>query len=311
MNSITKTGSANMKTSTSLSVQLCAGLLATWFAAAGAIAGTVPIGTFAGSKGGFYDVTESGSTAPDFTPPDPTFSDSTSLQLKFTPAAFARVETGSTSPISMDFHTSSILVPIRGAELINDPNFRGYSLASANLHLAGSYSLAAPFNVSAAQFMLAASFTAQVTHVDWRAWNTGNSLQANVEFTPSSKLITGPVQEFDNGTWTANATIDWSALRTAAGLSAGQHITGVAINMSTDLGAASMYGYSRVDVKNYNIDASIAPVAVPEPPTIILAGLGAAAAVGHGYRRRKLRQRDAEGSDDEWNAEEGAIALTA
>ena len=40
-------------------------------------------------------------------------------------------------------------------------------------------------------------------------------------------------------------------------------------------------------------------------------GLGAAAAVGHGYRRRKLRQQDAEGSDAEWNAEEGAIALTA
>jgi hypothetical protein len=56
---------------------------------------------------------------------------------------------------------------------------------------------------------------------------------------------------------------------------------------------------------------SIELVAVPEPPTIILAGLGAAAVVGHGLRRRKLRQRDADGSDAEWTAEEGAIALTA
>jgi hypothetical protein len=56
---------------------------------------------------------------------------------------------------------------------------------------------------------------------------------------------------------------------------------------------------------------SVELVAVPEPPTIILAGLGAAAVVGYRFRRRKLRQRDAEGSDAEWNVEEGAIALTA
>ena len=52
-------------------------------------------------------------------------------------------------------------------------------------------------------------------------------------------------------------------------------------------------------------------VAVPEPPTIILAGLGAAAVVGHGYRRRRLRQRGVDGSEGEWTAQEGAIALTA
>ncbi|NDC53653.1 MAG: PEP-CTERM sorting domain-containing protein [Planctomycetia bacterium] len=34
---------------------------------------------------------------------------------------------------------------------------------------------------------------------------------------------------------------------------------------------------------------SIELVAVPEPPTVILAGLGVAAAVGHGYRRRLRR----------------------
>jgi len=68
---------------------------------------------------------------------------------------------------------------------------------------------------------------------------------------------------------------------------------------------------ARTTVTNFNVNAPVELVAVPEPPTIILAGLGAAAAVGHGYRRRKLRQRGAEGSDGEWTSDEGAIALTA
>ena len=91
------------------------------------------------------------------------------------------------------------------------------------------------------------------------------------------------------------------------------NITQVAFQYTAVIGAASVYGTAQTAVTNFNVinDTSVVPVPVPEPPTIILAGLGAAAAVGHGYRRRKLRQRDGEGSDGEWNGEEGAIALTA
>lgn len=49
--------------------------------------------------------------------------------------------------------------------------------------------------------------------------------------------------------------------------------------------------------------------AVPEPPTIILAGLGAVAFVANGYRRKK--QRRAAGESLEQMADAGAIALTA
>jgi hypothetical protein len=50
-------------------------------------------------------------------------------------------------------------------------------------------------------------------------------------------------------------------------------------------------------------------VAVPEPPTVILAGLGVAAVIANGYRRRLRRK----GVDSEFAAEsmEGAVALTA
>jgi hypothetical protein len=53
---------------------------------------------------------------------------------------------------------------------------------------------------------------------------------------------------------------------------------------------------------------------VPEPPTIILAGLGAVAVVANGYRRRKQRSQDSDEGDNQGQDAgdlNGAIALTA
>jgi hypothetical protein len=87
------------------------------------------------------------------------------------------------------------------------------------------------------------------------------------------------------------------------------YVTEISLSLTTSLGAESIYAAATSRLNTVDIGVTAQPV--PEPPTIILAGLGAAAAVGHGYRRRKQRQRGAEGSDAEWNGEEGAIALTA
>jgi hypothetical protein len=87
------------------------------------------------------------------------------------------------------------------------------------------------------------------------------------------------------------------------------YVTEISLSLTTSLGAESIFAAATSRLNTVDIGVTAQPV--PEPPTIILAGLGAAAAVGHGYRRRKLRQRDGEGSDGEWNGEEGAIALTA
>ncbi len=55
--------------------------------------------------------------------------------------------------------------------------------------------------------------------------------------------------------------------------------------------------------------AAMELVAVPEPPTVILAGLGVAAVVANGYRRRLRRKgADSESADESM---EGAVALTA
>ena len=257
--------------------------------ATAALGGTVSIGTFEGLKGGFYNVSESGSTAPNFTPPSPEFSDNSALQLKFTPSNYMTVETGTTDPISLKYKTAQILVPIKAKQLVDDPFSLGYQLTAASLHIAGSYSLQVPFNSSQAQFAVAAQYTAQVTEVDWKSWTTGSPIQATMSITPSGKLDLGPSVNFDDGSWFGDVALDWDLLRSEAGLTPGQYVTGVTVNLSTDIGAASLNAYAKSTLLNYNINAPIAPVAVPEPPTVILAGLGVAAAVGHGYRRRLRR----------------------
>jgi hypothetical protein len=126
-----------------------------------------------------------------------------------------------------------------------------------------------------------------------------------VDFSP--QMISGSTNQ--TGTWQGRVTMSWDDIKTVllpAELQS-QQITKLNVSVLTDIFSESQYAQATTRVN----ELTIAAQPVPEPPTIILAGLGAAAAVGHGYRRRKLRQRDAEGSDAEWNAEEGAIALTA
>lgn len=126
-----------------------------------------------------------------------------------------------------------------------------------------------------------------------------------VDFSP--QIISGSTNQ--SGTWQGRVTMSWDDIKTVllpAALQT-QQITKLNVSVRTDIFSESQYAQATTRVN----ELTIAAQPVPEPPTIILAGLGAAAAMGHGYRRRKLRQRNAEGSDAEWNSEEGAIALTA
>ena len=127
-------------------------------------------------------------------------------------------------------------------------------------------------------------------------------------FTLSGTANGGPHDQ----SWAASFTksvMGAGGLAEMSGLAQNALVTEISVSLQTNLYAEALYATATSQTDSVTVGGTVQPV--PEPPTIILAGLGAAAAVGHGYRRRKLRQRDADGSDSEWNAEEGAIALTA
>jgi hypothetical protein len=298
-------------------------LLSTSFGAVTGYAGTVNHGTFAGTKVTYANVTESGADIPPslFVPATPVVTNSPDSQLSFAPQQF--VQTDQSILCDLKTKSSQLNIDIIGNALPGDPDYMGYALTGTRFNIAGTYSVWAPFGAgdmaplfpgaSIAKVTMTGNYTVQVTGVDWAPYSGGSAVGGSMTIVPPDVTANGPQTAATNGTWSGSTTIDWTALRAAAGLSPTANITKLAFQYTAVIGAASVYGAAQTAITNFNVvdTTEVVPVPVPEPPTIILAGLGAAAAVGHGYRRRKLRQRDADGSDAEWTAEEGAIALTA
>jgi hypothetical protein len=291
-----------MSTSTQAG-RLLVALLVPLIAPLAASAGTVALGTFAGSKAGFYDVSESGATIPPslFTPAAPVYSESPNPQLRFLPTDFTNlvVETTGTAPFDLQYKSAQLTLPMAAQS--------GYAFTGTSLQLAGSYSLFAPFANSQAKVTMTGQYTVQVTEVDQQAWAGTSPYSSSLVIT--SDNVTSVANDSASGNWAGTAVLDWNALKVASGVGLSQKITGATIQFTTQIAAASVYASAEATVTNFTVNAPVEAVPVPEPPTIILAGLGAAAVVANVYRRRKLRSQ----KEDASSAEEmsGAIALTA
>jgi hypothetical protein len=286
-----------------------------------ATAGTITWGTFGGVKAEYKNVTESG---PDVVPPatglfvpqTPVYTENPNPQLTFLPQNF--VQTDRNEGFDLKYKTALLSFAVAAKPIVGDPDYRGFALTGNTINVAGEYSVWAPFgagenplspNASIAKVTMAADYTIQVTGVNWLPYSNDSTIRRSMTIVPSEMTQTGPAAQPLTGTWAGTETIDWNAVRIAAGIGAGDYITELSIQFTGKIGAASVYGIGETRLLNLNINNPVDPIAVPEPPTVILAGLGAAAAIGHGYRRRKQRQAGSESmmtGDDN-----GAIALTA
>jgi len=265
---------------------------------------------------------------------------SNGASVAFKPTAFVQVDTSGTGtagpPFDMKTKTSNLTMLLTSARNTSgiDPDIAGYAIDNVNLQLTGLASVQAPFYipptfVSAAYAQMNINFELTLNKLNFSD-RAGGPLTKSVSVPLTiTNQSTGDISTATS-TWSTTAqavapggasgsykwdtgvlSMDSAALRTLFGVTGGDQITEISLALVTSVTAAGIYGEGRSGIDQINASVGVAAVAVPEPPTIILAGLGAAAAVGHGYRRRKLRQRDADGSDAEWSAEEGAIALTA
>ncbi|NBW96875.1 MAG: PEP-CTERM sorting domain-containing protein [Planctomycetia bacterium] len=250
-------------------------------------------------------------------PQTPVYSQVPNPQLTFLPTTF--VQTDQSTSFDLKTKSSLLSFAVGSKQIVGDPNYTGYALAGNVFQIAGTYSVWAPFGAgdmgagspaSIAKVAMSSNYSLQVTGVNWHAYAGGSPLTRSITIVPSDVTVTGPQGSATNGTWTGTDAINWNDVRLAAGVGAGDAITEISLQFSTDIAAAGVYGSARTQVTNLNVTNAVQPVAVPEPPTVILAGLGAAAAVGHGYRRRKLR-RDAAVNGLVDDQDEGAIALTA
>jgi hypothetical protein len=286
-----------------------------------ASAGTINWGTFGGVKAEYKNVTESG---PDIVPPatglfvpqTPVYTESPNPQLTFLPENF--VQTDENVIFDIQSKTGLLAFAVASKPLVGNPDYVGYALTGNTINVAGTYSVWAPFGAgemgvgspaSIAKVTMAANYTIQVTGVNWLPYSGGSAINRSMVIVPDDVTVTGPQGSATTGGWAGTETIDWNAVRIAAGVGAGDYITELSIQLTADIGAAGVYGSARTTLTNVNLINPVDPIAVPEPPTVILAGLGVAAAVGQGYRRRKQRQA---GSEPMANCDDnGAIALTA
>lgn len=275
--------------------------------------------------------TVNGSSNPVLSPPDPSVSlFANGTGILFDPQQFLKVDTSGTSPFDLRTKATTLRVNAQGQAVSNNPGVLGYALNDVNFTIGGELSVWAPlsnppqpFN-SYAQANVAANYTLVLKQVNWQnvQQNTQSGAVPLNLVQSSTTLRSGDpaimVQQYGPGgkqfyTWTGNLSLSQAMLKSMFGITdPHQYVTEVGLALNPTISVVGVYGEGYAKVTNVGVSSNSLEVQpVPEPPTIILAGLGAAAAVGHGYRRRKLRQRGAEGSNGEWNAEEGAIALTA
>jgi hypothetical protein len=286
-----------------------------------ASAGTITWGTFGGVKAEYKNVTESG---PDVVPPasglfvpqTPVYTENPNPQLTFLPQNF--VQTDENAVFQLKSKSALLAFAVEAKPIVGDPDYVGYALTGNTINMAGTYSVWAPFGAgdmgagspaSIAKVTMAGDYTIQVTGVNWLPYSGGSSINRSMPIVPTDVTQTGPAAAALTGTWTGTDTIDAVALQAAAGIAPGNFITELSIQYTGVIAAAGVYGRAETRVTNLSVNNPVDPVAVPEPPTVILAGLGAAAAVGHGYRRRK--QRQAGGESMMAGDDNGAIALTA
>jgi hypothetical protein len=322
LNSISKAGSKTMSIFKYNFRLNCLGS-ATFFAAialmaTAAFGGVVNHPDFSTAQVLFSGINESGADIPPglFMPPDPVVSlTGSSNELAFFPNRF--VITDQSLVFDLKSLSSQLGMFVGGKIVSGTGGPVGYELKTLDFNIQGAYDLYAPFAsvppsgaTSVAQVQMSnVPLTIKVTGVNWGAYAGGTALGATMNVAPSTVTVTGPGGA-ESGVWSGSHAVDMAALRAAAGILPTDSITQIQIQATATVYAASMYASAQASVTNFDVQTNVEAVAVPEPPTVILAGLGAAAAAGHGLRRRKAR-RNAEAGADVVGDEIGAIALTA
>lgn len=239
-------------------------------------------GDFTNSTVSFLDVTESGPDVPPalFVPPDPTLTAGMQPTLSFAPAS-GSIATDPAAPFDLETKTSQLQMNIQSA-----PDLWLGSEGGALLQLStsGSYSLDAPLGPSP-QSQAFASFTASYTlalnEVDNLPFSSGAPYAGSIPLVPSGASVSGPGGSA-SGTWSGSVQLDLNTIKAHFGLAPTSKITGMVLQYTANLSAASVYGTTTTSVSNL----AVTPTVVPEPSTYALLLMSGAGALWCARRRR-------------------------
>lgn len=230
-------------------------------------------GDFTNSTVSFLDVTESGPDVPPalFVPPDPTLSSGDNPTLSFAPSS-GSIATDPTVLFDLETKTSQLQMDIQAAPGLWFGTNGGSLLL---LGTSGSYNLSAPSGSPQSQAFASftASYTLALNEVDNLPFSGGAPYSGTVALVPASASVAGPGGSA-SGTWSGSVQLDLNNVKAHFGLGPDQNITGMLLQYTANLSAASVLGQTTTSVDNL----SVTPSVVPEPSTwalLLMTGAGA------------------------------------
>jgi hypothetical protein len=210
-----------------------------------------------------------------FAPPSPLTSVSPVSSLAFAPNNFVASSSG--AGVQIDTSTGILTV-----DMISNPGMY-FSTNALGLEVAGSYSLAAPFSTSEAFASVTASYTLYLQEVDGVAFTSSTPLSGSLVIAPTNSFsLIGP-GAVSSGLWNTSLALDINTIKAHFGIGATNNVTGLRLQYSSTLTAASINGSASIDTLNVNITNQV----VPEPSTyalLIASGLAGLAI----WRRRRF-----------------------
>ena len=209
-----------------------------------------------------------------FVPAAPLTSATPESSLSFAPGSFVASTSG--GGFQSDNTTGVLTVDMDAAPGLW---FSGNALS---LFLSGSYSLTAPFSSSQAFTSFSSSYTLIVDGVDGSPFSSSMPLSSNISIAPPTVSAVGPGGS-SSGLWSGSFALDINTIKTHFGIGATNNVTGMRLQLSTTVAAASIDGMASAALLNANIGNV---TTVPEPSTYALLAL-AACTLGVAALRRK------------------------
>lgn len=215
------------------------------------------------------------SPAGSFVPAAPLTSATPESSLSFAPGGFV----ASTSGAGFQSDNTTGVLTI---DMDANPG-RWFSGNAVSLSLSGDYALTAPFASSQAFANFASSYTLIVDGVDGSPYSSSMPLSSTISLTPTSASAVGPGGS-TNGAWSGSFALNINTIKTHFGIGATNNVTGMRLQLSSTVSAATIDGMASASLLN----ANMVNVTVPEPSTwaLLLSGLGVAGWTV--WRRRRV-----------------------
>jgi hypothetical protein len=200
--------------------------------------------------------------------------------LAFAPNNFSAVTTG--TGMQIDSQSGILTVDI----FANAGSY--FTNTALSLNVDGQYQLFAPFSTSEAFASITASYTVYLSGVDGVPYSSPIALAGSVPITPTNTFsLFGPGASA-SGVWNGSLNLTISSLKTYFGIGPTNNITGLRLQYSSTVNAASINGSATMDQLNVTIASQV----VPEPSTYALLAISALALSAVALRRRKRPNAD-------------------